>query len=147
MTDQKDKQCNSGSGNSHQTYHIDHAEVVAPNASTVVNNHTIVIRISFTVQISGDSLERMFHALKEKFGTAWKSLHETHFCGDSPAEVMVYRLDGNPSDLVQALQYIRKEWGEDAVTSVRYTSKRLRFDRGQLTLSQAIEIAEHENRL
>lgn len=147
MIDPKDKPCNSGSSNSHQAYHIDHAEVVAPNASTVVNNHTVVIRISFTVRISGESLERMFHALKEKFCTTWKMLHETRFDGESPSEVTVYRLEGSPSNLVQALQYIREELGEDATTSVRYTSKRLHFERGQLTLSQAIGIAEHENRL
>lgn len=146
MTGPNGKQHNPGNGNS-QTYHIDRADVVAPNASTVVNNHTVVIRISFTVRISGESLERMFRALKEKFGTAWKRLHETRFDGESPSEVTVYRLDGTPSDLLQALQYIRKEWGEDAVTSVRYTSRKMHFERGQLTLSQAIDIAKNENGL
>ena len=57
-------------GNSHRAFHIDHADVVAPGASTVVNNHTVIIRFSFTIRISGESLERMFRVLKEKFGTA-----------------------------------------------------------------------------
>lgn len=146
MTDPNDQRHNSGSSNN-QTYHIGTADVVAPNASTVVNNHTVIIRISFTVQISGESLERMFHALKEKFGTAWKKLHETRFDGESSSEVAVYRFDGSPSKQLQALQYIREKLGENAVTSVRYTSKRLHFERGQLTLSQAIDIAKDENRL
>ena len=38
-------------GNSHQAYHIDHADVVAPGASTVVNNHTVIIRFTFTIRI------------------------------------------------------------------------------------------------
>ena len=40
-------------GNPHRAYHIDHADVVAPGASTVVNNHTVIIRFSFTIRISG----------------------------------------------------------------------------------------------
>lgn len=146
MTGKDSTQGNPGSGNS-QAYHINHAEVVAPNASTVVNNHTIVIRISFTIQISGESIERMFRALKEKFGTVWKKLHETHFDGEGQSEVIIYRLDETPAGMIQALQYIRKELGGDAAASVRYISREMHFDRGQLTLSQAIEIAEYENRL
>ena len=146
MSAPNDKQHNSGSSNN-QAYHIGTADVVAPNASTVVNNHTVVIRISFIVRISDESLERMFHTLKEKFGTMWKKLHETRFDGESSSEVAVYRFDGSPSNLLQALQYIREKLGESAVTSVRYTSKRLHFERGQLTLSQAIAIAKDENRL
>ena len=146
MSDPTDKQHHSSSSN-HQTFHIGTADVVAPHASTVVNNHTVIIRISFTVRISGESLERMLHALKEKFGTAWKKLHETRFDGESSSEVAVYRFDGSPSNLLQALQYIQEKLGESAVTSVRYTSKSLHFERGQLTLSQAIDIAKDEDRL
>ena len=134
-------------GNSHQAYHIDHADVVAPGASTVVNNHTVIIRFSFTIRISGESLERMFRVLKEKFGTIWKKQRETHFDGESSYEVMVYALEGTPSVMALALRYIREEMGDDAVTSVSYTSKKCHFERGGLTLSQAINIATHESDL
>lgn len=134
-------------GNSHQAYHIDRAEVVAPGASTVVNNHTVIIRFSFTIRISGESLERMFRVLKEKFGTIWKKQRETHFDGESSYEVMVYALEGTPSVMALALRYIREEMGDDVVTSVSYTSKKCHFERGGLTLSQAINIATHESDL
>ena len=134
-------------GNPHRAYHIDHADVVAPGASTVVNNHTVIIRFSFTIRISGESLERMFRVLKEKFGTIWKKQRETHFDGESSYEVMVYALEGTPSEMVSALRYIREALGDDAVTSVSYTSKKCHFERGGLTLSQAINIATHESDL
>ena len=134
-------------GNSHQAYHIDRAEVVAPGASTVVNNHTVIIRFTFTIRISGESLERLFCALKEKFGTMWIKERKTHFDGESSYEVMVYALEGNPSVMVLALRYIREKMGDDAVTSVNYTSKKCHFERGGLTLSQAINIATHESDL
>ena len=134
-------------GNSHQAYHIDHADVVAPGASTVVNNHTVIIRFTFTIRISGESLERMFRVLKEKFGTIWKKQRETHFDGESSYEVMGYALEGTPSVMALALRYIREEMGDDAVTSVSYTSKKCHFERGGLTLSQAINIATHESDL
>ena len=134
-------------GNSHQAYHIDRAEVVAPGASTVVNNHTVIIRFSFTIRISGESLERLFCALKEKFGTMWIKERKTHFDGESSYEVMIYALEGTPSEMALALRYIREEMGDDAVTSVSYTSKKCHFERGGLTLSQAINIATHESDL
>lgn len=134
-------------GNPHRVYHIDHADVVAPSASTVVNNHTVIIRFSFTIRISGESLERMFRVLKEKFGTIWKKQRETHFDGESSYEVMVYALEGTPSVMALALRYIREEMGDDVVTSVSYTSKKCHFERGGLTLSQAINIATHESDL
>ena len=134
-------------GNPHRAYHIDHADVVAPGASTVVNNHTVIIRFSFTIRISGESLERMFRVLKEKFGTIWKKQRETHFDGESSYEVMVYALEGTPSVMALALRYIQEKMGDDAVTSVNYTSKKCHFERGGLTLSQAINIATHESDL
>lgn len=134
-------------GNPHRAYHIDRAELVAPGASTVVNNHTVIIRFSFTIRISGESLERMFRVLKEKFGTIWKKQRETHFDGESSYEVMGYALEGNPSVMALALRYIREEMGDDVVTSVSYTSKKCHFERGGLTLSQAINIATHESDL
>lgn len=134
-------------GNSHQAYHIDHADVVAPGASTVVNNHTVIIRFTFTIRISGESLERMFCLLKEKFGTMWIKERKTDFDGESSYEVMVYALEGTPSVMALALRYIREEMGDDAVTSVSYTSKKCHFERGGLTLSQAINIATHESDL
>lgn len=134
-------------GNSHQAYHIDRAEVVAPGASTVVNNHTVIIRFSFTIRISGESLERMFCLLKEKFGTMWIKERKTDFDGESSYEVMGYALEGTPSVMALALRYIREEMGDDAVTSVNYTSKKCHFERGGLTLSQAINIATHESDL
>ena len=134
-------------GNPHRAYHIDHADVVAPGASTVVNNHTVIIRFSFTIRISGESLERMFRVLKEKFGTIWKKQRETHFDGESSYEVMIYALEGTPSEMALALRYIREALGDDVVTSVSYTSKKCHFERGGLTLSQAINIATHESDL
>ena len=134
-------------GNSHQAYHIDHADVVAPGASTVVNNHTVIIRFTFTIRISGESLERMFCLLKEKFGTMWIKERKTDFDGESSYEVMVYALEGTPSVMALALRYIREEMGDDVVTSVSYTSKKCHFERGGLTLSQAINIATHESDL
>lgn len=135
------------SGNRHEVSHIDYAEVVAPSASTVVNNHTVIIRFTFTIRISGESLERMFRLLKEKFGTMWIKERKTHFDGESSYEVMVYALEGNPSVMALALRYIREALGDDAVTSVSYTSKKCHFERGGLTLSQAINIATHESDL
>ena len=134
-------------GNSHQAYHIDHADVVAPGASTVVNNHTVIIRFTFTIRISGESLERLFCALKEKLGTMWIKERKTDFDGESSYEVMGYALEGTPSVMALALRYIREEMGDDAVTSVSYTSKKCHFERGGLTLSQAINIATHESDL
>lgn len=135
------------SGNRHEVSHIDYAEVVAPGASTVVNNHTVIIRFTFTIRISGESLERMFRVLKEKFGTIWKKQRETHFDGESSYEVMVYALEGTPSEMVSALRYIREALGDDAAMSVRYTSRKYHFERGELALSQAINIAMHERDL
>lgn len=65
MTDEEDKPGGSGSGNSRQTYQIDHADVVAPGASTVVNNHTVVIRFSFTIRIGGEHIENISMSSKK----------------------------------------------------------------------------------
>lgn len=147
MTGKNNTPGDPGNGNSHRAFHIDRAEVVAPGASTVVNNHTVIIRFTFTIRISGESLERMFRLLKEKFGTMWIKERKTHFDGESSYEVMVYALEGNPSVMALALRYIREEMGDDAVTSVSYTSKKCHFERGGLTLSQAINIATRESDL
>ena len=134
-------------GNTHRAYHIDHADVVAPGASTVVNNESVIFRVSFSIRISGESLESMFRVLLEKFGRIWINHRERHFDGESSYEVMIYALEGTPSEMALALRYIREEMGDDAVTSVSYTSKKCHFERGGLTLSQAINIATHESDL
>ena len=85
-------------------------------------------------------------ALKEKFNVAWKKLRETHFEGEGQPDVPVYQFSGTPQDIVRALRYIREEWDEDALSSVRYISKERHFDRGRLTLGQAIGLAEDESK-
>ena len=147
MTEREDKPESLGSGNSCQTNHIDRVEVFSPNATTVVNRHTIVIRFSFHIQISGGFLERIFRALTEKTGLTWNTTRETHFDGESPSEITLYQLSGSPSDIVPALQRLREEVDETAIASVRYISKARHFDRNRLTLAQAIDIATYERRL
>ena len=77
----------------------------------------------------------------------WIKERKTDFDGESSYEVMGYALEGTPSVMALALRYIREEMGDDAVTSVNYTSKKCHFERGGLTLSQAINIATHESDL
>ena len=115
-------------------------------AGTVANNHIIVIRLTLTLQINGEFLEKSCRALKEKFNVAWKKLRETHFEGEGQPDVPVYQFSGTPQNIALALRYIREEWDEDALSSVRYISKERHFDRSRLTLVQAIGLAEDESK-
>ncbi len=138
-------------GNRYEETHINNVEVYAPGAGKVENNHThtvtVQVNINFSVHFHTSFLTKWLHALIGKFGIVCANLCDTHFDGEGQSDVSVYQLSGNPVQIARALRQLDKELGNDATVSVRYISKENRFDRSNLTLLQAIGIAEYESGL
>lgn len=115
------------------------------------NNHTctvtVQINLNVSISVNGKWLEKMFKTLQKRFGVIFGGITCTNFDGEAQTGTSVYQLSGTPIDIVKALRQIDEILGEDAIDSVRYISKTKHFDRSNLTLQQAIRIAENEGRL
>lgn len=157
-----------GTDNHYKDVHIEKVGTYAPNAEIVVNNQGTTININLNISISIDGLKifSLFKTISRKFNLVCnKSLH-TRFDGEDGShyylcsedqccnldsgdrsESFTCQISGSPSDIISALYYIEHEFGDGMVESVRYVSASNHFERDNLTIIQAIEIARYETRL
>lgn len=142
---------NTGTGNSYHETHVENVENFCPNATKVVNNHirhvTVQINFRLTIRLDGEAMSRLFQTLQSRYRLALGKLKNTRFDGEGNPDVQICRLEGTPAGVADALRFIRESLGDEAVTAVRYISKKTGFDRGNLTLQQATQIAEYESGL
>lgn len=153
-----------GTDNRYNDVHIDNVDNYNPNARTVVNNQgtTVNINLNISISIDGQKIFSLFKKISRKFNLVCnKSLH-TRFdgedgshclCGEDQccfwdggdrSESFTCQISGYPSDIASALYCIGQELGDGMVESVRYVSANNHFERDNLTIVQAIEIARYE---
>ena len=140
---------NPGNDNHFTESRIGKVENLCPNAKEVVNDRSVTIQINFSlhVNLNGEQAVSLFKTLQRKFHLTIKKIQPNRFDGGSPAEAVAFRFSGSPSAIAEALRAIRSTWNDDAVDAIRYVSANLHFERGMLTLSDALQIAEDESRL
>lgn len=140
---------NPGSNNRFEETLIEKVESLYPNATKVVNDHSVTIQINFTlkVNLNGKLAISLFKTLRHKFHLAFEQRQSNHFDGESHIGASVCQFSGSPSAIAAALWCIGEMWGDDATETIRYASKNTHFERSRLTLSDALKIAEDESRL
>lgn len=140
---------NPGNHNRFEENLIENVEALYPNATKVVNDRsvTIQINISLHVDLNGKRAIKLFKTFQRKFHLAFEKLQSSHFDGEGRMGATVCQFSGSPSAIAAALWCIGETWGEDAAESIRYASKNTHFERGRLTLTDALKIAEDESRL
>lgn len=140
---------NPGSNNRFEENLIEKVEALYPNATKVVNDRsvTIQINISLHIDLNGEQAIRLFKTFQRRFHLKFEKRQSSHFDGESRTGTSVCQFSGSPSAIAAALRCIGGVWGDDAAETVRYASKRTHFERGRLTLPDALKIAEDESRL
>ena len=139
----------SGSGNIYNEVHIDNVGNYAPDARSVVNNQgtTVNINLKISINIDGQKILNLFRRISRKFNLVCRRSLYTRFDGGEWSDCFSYQISGFPSDIASALYYIEQEFGDDMVEPVRYVYIGNCFERNNLTIVQAIDIAEYETRL
>lgn len=137
---------NPGSHNRFEKTLIENVEALCPNATKVVNDRSVTVQINFNLNINlnGGLAVSLFKTLQRKFHLAFEKLQSSHFDGESRTGTFVCQFIGSPSAIAATLWCIGKVWGDDAAETVRYISKHTHFERGRLTLSDALKMAEDE---
>ena len=140
---------NPGNHNRFEENLIENVEALYPNATKVVNDRsvTIQINISLHVDLNGKRAIKLFKTFQRKFHLAFEKLQSSHFDGESRLGTTACQISGSPAGIAAALRGIYETWGEDAAETIRYASKNTGFERGRLTLSETLRIAENESGL
>lgn len=140
---------NPGCNNRFEETLIEKVEALYPNATKVVNDRsvTIQINISLHINLNGERAIKLFKTFQRKFHLAFEKLQSSHFDGEGRMGTTVCQFSGSPSAIAAALRCICETWGDDAAEAVRYASKNTHFERGRLTLLDALKLAEDESRL
>lgn len=112
-------------------------------------------RESRPFKINGDTITVNFSVTfdRDKFALLQDIIHQmdvvlsrvtvSRFEGGSDTAVPEYQLRGASPAVAAALHRIRDSLGVDSLTDMRYTSENYGFERGHLTLSQTIHLAEY----
>ena len=140
---------NPGNHNHFEENLIEKVEALYPNATKVVNDHSVTIQININLHIdlNGEQAIKLFKTFQRKFHLIFEKRQSNHFDGESHVENAVCQFSGSPSAIAAALWCIGEMWGDDATETIRYASKNTHFERSRLTLPDALKIAEDESRL
>ena len=140
---------NPGSNNHFEENQIEKVDAFCPNATKVLNDHSVTVQINFSLNINlnGERAVSLFTALRRRFHLAIEKLQSSHFDGESRLGTTACQFNGSPTAIAAALRGIYETWGEDAAETIRYASKNTGFERGRLTLPEALRIAENESGL
>ena len=132
---------NPGSNNHFEENQIEKVDALCPNATKVLNDHSVTVQINFSLNVS------LFTALRRRFHLTIEKLQSNHFDGEGRLGTTACQFNGSPTAIAAALRGIYETWGEDAAETIRHTSKNTGFERGRLTLPEALRIAEDESGL
>lgn len=140
---------NPGHHNHFEENQIEKVDALCPNATKVVNDHSVTVQINFSLNINlnGERAVSLFTALRRRFHLAIEKLQSSHFDGEGRLGTTACQFNGSPAAIAAALRGIYETWGEDAAETIRYASRNTGFERGRLTLPEALKIAEDESRL
>ena len=138
---------NPGTGNKFNETRIEHADHFYNQVGKVENNTTIEIHFDVTINLNGEALIRLFTKLTQRLPIAFHKFLQRHFDGEGDVSLTIYQLSGAPSYIVEALRLLRQELGDEAPVDVRYHSIKNHFERNDLTLLSAEQIADNESRL
>jgi len=113
-------------------------------------------RESRPFKISGDTITVNFSVTfdRDKFALLQDIIHQmdmtlsrvtvSHFDGRPDTSAPVCQLQGASPAVAAALRQIRDRLGADFLTDIHYASESYGFERGHLTLTQTIRLAENE---
>lgn len=106
-----------------------------------INEDTITVNFSVTFD-------------RDKFALLQDIIHQmdmvlsrvtvSHFDGHPDTAIPVYQLHGASPTVAAALRQIRDSLGTDSLADIYYASESCGFERGHLTLSQTIQLAEND---
>ena len=140
---------NPGSNNHFEENQIEKVDALCPNATKVLNDHSVTVQINFSLNINlnGERAVSLFTALRRRFHLTIEKLQSNHFDGEGRLGTTACQFNGSPTAIAAALRGIYETWGEDAAETIRYTSRNTGFERGRLTLPEALKIVEDESGL
>ncbi len=140
---------NPGSNNHFEENQIEKVDALCPNATKVLNDHSVTVQINFSLNINlnGERAVSLFTALRRRFHLTIEKLQSNHFDGEGRLGTTACQFNGSPTAIAAALRGIYETWGEDAAETIRYTSRNTGFERGRLTLPEALRIVEDESGL
>lgn len=140
---------NPGHHNHFEENQIEKVDALCPNATKVLNDHSVTVQINFSLNINlnGERAVSLFTALRRRFHLTIEKLQSNHFDGEGRLGTTACQFNGSPTAIAAALRGIYETWGEDAAETIRYTSRNTCFERGRLTLPEALRIVEDESGL
>lgn len=101
------------------------------------------ITVNFSVTFDRDKFALMQDIIHQ-MDMALSQVTVSRFDGCHDTTAPVYQLQGASPAVAAALRQIHDRLGADSLTDIHYASERCGFERGHLTLSQTIQLAENE---
>lgn len=101
------------------------------------------ITVNFSVTFDRDKFALMQDIIHQ-MDMVLSRVTVSHFDGHPDTAIPFYQLRGAASSVAAALRQIQENLGADSLSDICYASESLGFERGHLTLSQTIQLAENE---
>lgn len=134
-------------GNSYTINNIEKVDNFNPNAKVVNENTTVNITVNLTLNFNGERMANLFRKICSKLHIPVKKLLQAHFDGEGDFGHRICMIETQPSVLVEVLHELSLSKEAEDEVSIRYSSMTLHFEQDNLTLSQAIKLAQYENQL
>lgn len=117
------------------------------NPSAHVVNDTTVIHVTINVNVGlgAKGFTRLVHNVFAKIPSSVKTLIRAHLFGVGIAGAVPYVFAGHPIFLLGVLQALALLYKDENAISIKYISKFLQIEQDNLTIPQAMEMAQYES--
>lgn len=102
---------NPGCNNHFEENQIEKVDALCPNATKVLNDHSVTVQINFSLNINlnGERAVSLFTALRRRFHLTIEKLQSSHFDGESRLGTTACQFNGSPTAIAAALRaYMRR---------------------------------------
>lgn len=106
-----------------------------------INGDTITV--NFSVTFDRDKFALLQDIIRQ-LDMVLSRVTVSRFDGHPDTPLPLYQLQGAAPTVAEALRQISDRLGDDSLTDIHYASESCGFERGHLTLSQTIQLAENE---
>lgn len=117
------------------------------NPSAQVVNDTTVIHVTLNVNVNfgAKGFTRLVHNVFAKIPLSVKTLIRAHLFGVGIAGATPFVFAGQPLVLLGVLEALALLFKDENAISIKYISKFLQIEQDNLTIPQAMEIAQYES--
>lgn len=117
------------------------------NPSAQVVNDTTVIHVTINVNVGlgAKGFTRLVHKVFTKVPLSVKDMIRAHLFGVGIAGATSFVFAGQPLVLLGVLQALALLFKDENAISIKYISKFLQIEQDNLTIPQAMEIAQYES--